>query len=80
MFIMKTCPYCKAALGWMEELYKENAQYKSLTIDIIDEIARPDIAGKYDYYYVPTYYIGEEKMHEGVASLEKIRRVFDAAL
>ena len=80
MFTMKTCPYCKAALRWMDELFKENAKYKALEIEKIDEVAHPDIAEQYDYYYVPTYYVGSTKLHEGPASLEKIRRVFDAAL
>jgi len=64
----------------MDELYAKNPEYLSLELEIIDESKRPDIAGKYDYYYVPTYYLGDEKLHEGVASPEKIKRVFDAAM
>jgi len=80
MFIKATCPYCKAALRWMDELYAENEKYKALMIDMIDEDVHPDLSDQYDYYYVPTYFVGDEKKHEGAASLEKIRRVFDAAL
>jgi len=35
---------------------------------------------KYDYHYVPTYYVDGKKLHEGAASLKKIKRVFDAAM
>jgi glutaredoxin len=80
MFTMESCPYCKEALRWMDELLAANADYMSLEIEKIDELIYPDIAGKYDYYYVPTYYVADDKLHEGVASLEKIRRVFDAAM
>jgi len=80
LFTMKTCPHCKRALGWMDELYKENAAYKTIELVNIDENLHPDIAEKYDYYYVPTFYVGDEKKHEGVASLEIIRGVFDAAM
>ena len=80
MFTMKSCPYCQAALRWMDELLRENAAYKALEIEKIDELVYPDIADRYDYYYVPTYYVGGVKLHEGAASLEKIRKVFDAAL
>jgi len=80
MFIMASCPHCKAALKWMDELFSENAAYKSLEIEMIDERVNPDIADKYDYYYVPTYYVGDAKLHEGVASLEKVRSVFDSAM
>ena len=80
MFTMESCPYCQKALRWMEELFAENPVYQSLEITIIDENAHPDIARNYDYYYVPTYYVGNEKVHEGAASLEKIRRVFNIAI
>ena len=80
MFTLASCPHCKAALRWMDELYKENAAYTSIEIENIDENEHPDIAEKYDYYYVPTYYVGSEKLHEGVASLDIVRTVFDAAL
>ena len=80
MFIMGSCPHCKAALKWMDELYAINPAYKNLEIEIIDEGKHPEIADKYDYYYVPAYYVDGEKLHEGVASTEKIQRVFDAAL
>ena len=77
---MEACPYCKQALRWMDELIAGNAAYKGLEIEKIDEIVYPDIADKYDYYFVPTYYVGGVKLHEGAASLEKIRLVFDAAI
>ena len=77
---MEACPYCKAALRWMDELFAENPDYQSLTIEKIDELIYPDVAAKYDYYYVPTYYVGDEKLHDGAASKEIIRRIFDAAM
>ena len=77
---MNTCPYCIAAIRWMNELMKKDEAYRALSITMIDEKANSEIAGKYDYYYVPTYYVGDEKVHEGAASLEQIKAVFDAAL
>lgn len=76
---MESCPYCRQALRWMDELYKENPAYRDIEIERIDELVYPEIARKYDYYYVPTFYVDDEKMHEGAASLNKIRRVFEAA-
>ena len=80
MFMKATCPYCQAAFRWMDTLFAENEKYKALTINKIDETVHPEIADKYDYYYVPTYYVGEDKVHEGAASLEIVKRVFDTAL
>ncbi len=80
MFILESCPYCNQARKWMQELRQENPQYSDVKIEMIDEAIRPDIANEYDYYYVPTYYIDDEKVHEGVANKEIIRQVFEKAL
>jgi len=80
MFTMASCPYCAAARRWMEQLLAENADYGALEIEVIDEVLQPAIANTYDYYYVPCYYVDGQKQHEGAASLEKIRRVFETAL
>lgn len=77
MFITSWCPYCKQALDWMKELKNENPKYRNIDIKIIDEERNPEIAKKYDYYYVPTYFVGETKIHEGVPSKEIIREVFE---
>ena len=80
MFLRDYCPYCKEALRLMDKLLAENAEYRALDIEKIDELVNPEIAEKYDYYYVPTYYVGNEKLHEGAANKSKIKRVLDAAL
>ena len=80
MFMMATCPYCNKALAWMDELAASDARYGGLEIEKIDETLRPEIADQYDYYYVPTFYLGGKKLHEGAASPEIIKKVFDAAL
>lgn len=79
MFILKSCPYCQRALRYMEELMKETPKYKDIPIKYIDEGMEPEIADKYDYYYVPTYYVDDKKVHEGEATKEDVRRVFEKA-
>ncbi|WP_446898332.1 glutaredoxin family protein [Clostridium sp. LBM24168] len=80
MFITSWCPYCKQALNWMKELKNENPEYTNIDIKIVDEELNPETAKKYDYYYVPTYFVGEKKMHEGVPSKEIIRQIFKKSL
>jgi len=80
MFMMKSCPYCQEALRLMNRLSSDNNAYKALTVNYIDENEQPELAEKYDYYRVPTYYVGGKKLHEGAATLNDIKRVFDAAL
>jgi len=80
MLVTSWCPHCKRALSWMEELKTKNPKYSTIDIQIIDEELEPEIANKYDYYYVPTYFIKDMKLHEGVPSKEIITGVFEKAL
>ena len=80
MFVLESCPYCREALRFIDELYKTDERYRGIPLEKIDEREHPEIANKYDYYYVPTFYIGEKKAHEGAASLKAVKRVFDEAL
>jgi len=80
MFTMAACPYCQKAHAWMDELFAENPAYRDIPMTIIDEVEEPDVADRYDYYYVPTYYVDGEKVHEGAATKEIVRRVLDSAL
>lgn len=77
MFILQHCPHCQNARQWMKELCEENSVYKTIHIDIIDEQKEATIANTYDYYYVPSFFDGNTKLHEGIASKEIIKNIFD---
>jgi len=80
MFTMAGCPYCREAQRYMDDLFKSDEKYREIPIEIIDERMQPDIANSYDYYYVPTFFVGERKAHEGAVSARKVKQVFDEAL
>ncbi len=80
LFFFEGCPYCRKAIGWLEELTAENPEYAKLEIERIDEKLDPETADKFDYYYVPTFFVGDEKLHEGAATKEKVRAVLESAL
>lgn len=80
MFTMASCPYCQRATRYMEELMTETPKYKNIPIRKVDENLDPETADAYDYYFVPTYYVDDEKVHEGAASREDIHRVFERAM
>jgi len=79
MFVIKGCPHCANAMKYMNELYEAHPEYKELDLEIIDENEHPDIADKYDYYYVPTYYLDGRKFHEGIPSREMVEDLFKQA-
>lgn len=79
MFTLKLCPYCIRARRWMEEVLAEHPEYRAIDVEIVDERVNRAMADRYDYYYVPTYYVGGVKVHEGAATRETIEDVFRRA-
>lgn len=77
LFYLENCPHCKRARAWMEELYQENPEYKEIPIEMIEESQEAELADSYDYYYVPCFFDGNQKLHEGVASKDIIRDLFN---
>ena len=80
MFILEHCPHCNNARKWIKELQEENSQYQQIEVTLIDEEKQVDLANSYDYYYVPAIFDGNNKLHEGVASKEKIEDIFETLL
>ena len=79
-FRLSYCPYCRRANEYLEELKQENPEYCKIPIRIIDEEQEPGIADQYDYWYVPCFFMGDKKLHEGAATKENIKNVLNKAL
>lgn len=78
-FMMPTCPHCKKAMAMMEKLFEAHPEYKNIDLKQIDEVKEAAYADTFDYHYVPTFYVGDEKLHEGVPTEEAIENVFKSA-
>ena len=79
MFMFETCPHCRKAREFMAEILAAHPEYKEIPFEMVDEKKHPEIADKYDYYYVPTFFVGGEKVHEGVPTKEAVEAVFKKA-
>lgn len=79
MFIQAGCPHCKRCMVMMDELFTAHPKYKDVPLTVIDERVDSATADKYDYYYVPTFFVAEVKEHEGVPSPEAVENVFRKA-
>ena len=79
LFYQPRCPFCKKALGYLEELQRQEP-YSRIEIRMIDELAEPEVADRYDYYYVPTFYVGDKKVHEGGFMPDEVEAVLRMAL
>ena len=72
LFYLKNCPFCKRALQYIDEAKAEHPELAEVEIEMIEESERTDVADRYDYYYVPAFFLGKEKLHEGGISKEEV--------
>lgn len=77
LFYLKNCPYCCQALAWIQELYQQDAKYQRIPLEMIEESEQSELADTYDYYYVPCFFEGTKKLHEGAITKEAIQKIFD---
>ena len=79
-FYLKTCPYCRQADRLLEEARAKRPELAQVEIEKIEETERPDIADQYEYYYVPCFYLGKEKLLEGVPTYAAVEKALERAL
>lgn len=80
-FELKFCPYCHRARKFLEELQSEFPEYRKIEIEFIDERQQAKRAKEYNYYLVPSLYIDEIKVFEGVMSRkEQMEEILKQAL
>lgn len=80
MMYLKTCPYCIQAFTMIEKLKQEHEEYRMIEIEAIEENEEPQKTEGYDYWYVPTYYVDDVKLLEGVPTIEQVEFVLKSAL
>jgi len=84
LFYLEGCPYCINAKKALSELQREKPEYQEVQIRWIEESQESELAGSYDYYYVPTIYYESKKLYEAHPSesyediKEKIRTALEA--
>lgn len=76
VFILKNCPHCIRAMDYIKQL-KEEDKYRNIDIEYIDEAIDSELADSYDYYYVPSFFDGDKKLHEGTINKEQVRKLLD---
>ena len=83
---MNACPYCAQAMKAVKELAAKNEKYASVVIDWVEENEHPEISAKYDYYYVPTFFVDGVKVYEARRGetyeecRENVKRALDEAI
>lgn len=86
MFYLNDCGYCHKAHRALEELMEEKPAYRDLKLTMVEESEQPEIADRYDYYAVPTFYVDGQKVFEAHIGMSyddikaAVRSALDAAL
>lgn len=84
-FRLEGCPYCAQAMKAVKELAADE-KYSSVVIDWVEENEHPEISSKYDYYFVPTFFVDGVKLYEAKRGESydeckaNVKRVLDEAL
>lgn len=64
IFYLEKCPYCRNAIRAAKELETELPGFSPDLINWIEERQHADIADQYDYYRVPSIFLGDRKLYE----------------
>ena len=80
MFVTSWCPHCRNASKILRELRSAHPEYADIAVDVVDEEKNQKLSASFDYYYVPTIYVGGRKMLEGVPTRDKIEAALKYAL
>ena len=80
LFYLQHCPFCKKAFRYIEEAKARHPELADLEIELIEESEQAEVANSYDYYYVPTFYVDEQKVHEGGIFAEEVEQILLSAL
>lgn len=80
LFYLEHCPYSRRARQYMQELCAEDEKYAKIPVKMVEEWEQRKLAGQFDYYYVPCFYIGGDKITEGSIDKAGVQQVFDMAV
>ena len=64
------------AFAYLEELQRAE-KYRDIKIEKIEETENRAAASRYNYYYVPCFYVNEEKVSEGAVDKQGVKEILD---
>lgn len=80
LFYLRSCPFCKKALRYIEEAKAADPALAAVEIEMIEESEQSALADTFDYYYVPTFYVDGVKVHEGGIYPDEVEKILRQAL
>lgn len=80
LFYLKSCPFCQEGVALHRRGQGGAPELAAVGIEMIEESEQPALADTFDYYYVPTFYVGGVKVHEGGVYPEEVEKILRSAL
>jgi glutaredoxin len=80
LFYLRECPFCKKAFRYIQQAKEKHPELAQIEIELIEESEQVEVANSYDYYYVPTFYVAGEKVHEGGIFPDEVEQILRQAL
>lgn len=80
LVVKRACPHCDKAIEDMRELETAHPEFQDVDIEIVDEGEEPERIKGLEYYYVPSFFVDGQKIHEGKATPDEIIHVYEVAL
>ena len=80
LYHFEGCPACGHAKEWIKELRQEKPELKDALVEMVDVHKTPNFKAPAPFYYVPTFFVDDVKVHEGVASKAIVENVLRSAL
>lgn len=80
LFVQHQCPFCKMALKYIHEWQHADVKYNGIHFEIVDELVEVERADAHDYWYVPTFYLDGNKLHEGGIYKDEVKQLMDKVL
>ena len=63
-FLYERLPLLQGRQRSLAELIEENPAYRQVAVDWYEESEHPEVVQGHSYYYVPSMFIGTEKLYE----------------
>jgi hypothetical protein len=68
------------ALKYIHEWQHADVKYNGIHFEIVDELVEVERADAHDYWYVPTFYLDGNKLHEGGIYKDEVKQLMDKVL
>ncbi len=80
LYHFEGCPACGHAKEWIKELQAEKPELSAVKVEQVDVYKTPGFRPPAPFQYVPTFFLGKQKLLEGAVTKDKIEQMLRQTL